>query len=448
MRAGLVWILSLASCPLAAWPLLAHGSYRRFSLACRLGLAAAVGSVLISAWMTLLALAGLAWRTIPLVALAAATAFLLRFLTEPEGARSLAPARRDPASLFEKLALAVTAAAVLAALAAAASAAATSPDLLMIWGAKAQAFAAARTANTSVLRDPLLDYLHVSYPPLVTNLYAFASMAAGRLAWGAATLTFPLCLAALGLALPGVLRSVAPRRFARAASALIVSAFGFLGNELDVAGNGDPWLWLFEVLAMALLVGGAATTASGQLLAGLLLAGAICAKVEGLPFALAAVALFLALRRKDIRIGSAAVRLLLPGAVCLGSWFAFGATRRLFYGYEQYGRFLDIHWERLGPVLADIARFLWRAGWALPWLLPVAALLLARRKTRLALLPIVVAAMLAVFLAFTYLHSPDASLWIEWSAGRVFSPLLALLAIASLCREDDGDQSESNFTAC
>ena len=99
-------------------------------------------------------------------------------------------------------------------------------------------------------------------------------------------------------------------------------------------------------------------------------------------------------------------------------------------------------------VLADIARFLWRPGWALPWLLPLAALLLAPRKARLALIPIVVAVTLAVFFVFTYLHSTDASLWIEWSAGRVFSPLLAFLAIASLCREGDGDQLEPNVTAC
>ena len=448
MRAGLAWILSLACCPLAGWPLLAHGSYRRFSLVCRLGLAAAVGGVLLSAWMTLFALAGIAWRPIPLVALAAAGAFLLRFLTGSHEALRREPAERAAPGLIENLALTLTAAAVLAAFAAAGSAAATSPDLFTIWGPKAQAFAGARTVDTSVLRDPLFNYLHVSYPPLVTNLYAFASMAAGRMAWGAATLTLPLCLAALALALPGVLRPLAPRRLAWVASALIVSAFGFLGNELDVAGNGEPWLWLYEALAMAVLAGEASLTAAGQLLAGLLLAGAICAKVEGLPFALAAVVLFLALRRKEIRIGPAATRLILPGAVCLGAWLAFGATRRLFYGYEQYGRFFDIRWERLGLVLADIARFLWRPGWALPWILPLAALLLAPSKARLALIPIVVAVTLAVFFVFTYLHSTDASLWIEWSAGRVFSPLLAFLAIASLCREGDGDQLEPNVTAC
>ncbi len=117
LKAGLLWILSLACCPLVAWPLLAHPSYRRFSLACRLGLAAAVGGVLLSGWMTLFALAGISWRLIPLVALAAATAFLLRFAVKSESDLVLPPASEDPAGLFETLAFAVAAAAVLVALA-------------------------------------------------------------------------------------------------------------------------------------------------------------------------------------------------------------------------------------------------------------------------------------------------------------------------------------------
>ena len=39
--------------------------------------------------------------------------------------------------------------------------------------------AIARTIDTAFLTAPFLEYLHVYYPPLVTNLYAFASMAAG-----------------------------------------------------------------------------------------------------------------------------------------------------------------------------------------------------------------------------------------------------------------------------
>jgi hypothetical protein len=283
VRAGYLWLFSLTYCPLAGWPLLAHPSYRRLSFPSRTGLSCVVGAILISGWMTTFALLGIAWRPVVLVLMAALLSYLLRFLLlSSEAAEEEAPVRESRRSLAEKLALVVIGVSVLTALAAAASASATSPDLLLFWGPKAQAFAAARTVDAAFLRDPLLDYMHRSYPPLVTNLYAFASIVAGRLAWGAATLVFPLGLGVLALALPGMLRRAVPRPIAWCCSALVVSAFGFLGNELDVGGNGEPWLWVFEILAMVSLVGDFAARRAGQLLAGLSLAGAVTAKVAAL----------------------------------------------------------------------------------------------------------------------------------------------------------------------
>jgi hypothetical protein len=430
VRSGYLWLASFAAFPLIGWPLLAHPAYRRFSTACRIGLAAAAGSVLLSAGMTLLALVGIAWRPIPLVLVSGAGAFLLgRFLPK-------ATAPDSPPEVFaltHRLASLTGIASVALALAAAASAAATSPDLVTFWGPKAQAFAAARTFDPALLRDLRLDYMHASYPPLVPSLYAFATMAAGHLPWGAATLTFPACLAVLALALPGALRRVWPGRTAAAAAAFTVATFGYLGNNLDVAGNGDPWLWLYETLALALLVGDSASTSAGQLLAGLLLAGAACAKVEGLPFAIVAAVLFLILRREAWTLSAAAL-LLLPGVICLGAWFGYGASRHLFYGYEQYGKLLEIHWSELPRILSGLGKVFWSAGRGLPWILPLAALLASRGKSRIAFLPLAISAVLAAFFVFTYLHQADASLWIIWSAGRVFSPLIAFLAIASVCR--------------
>ena len=436
MRAGYTFLLALAGCPFSGWPLLAHSGFRRLSLPCRAGLSCAAGAALISGWMTVFALLGIAWRPVVLVLMAAFVSYLLRFLlTSSEAAEEKAPARESRTGLAERLALVVMGVSVLAALAAAASASATSPDLLLFWGPKAQAFAAARTVDAALLREPHLEYLHPSYPPLVTNLYAFASIVAGRFAWGAATLVFPLAVGVMALALPGMLRRAAPRRIAWACAALVVSTFGLLGNELDVGGNGDPWLWVFEILGMATLVSDFAATRAGQLLAGLLLAGAVTAKIEGLPFALAAAAFFLLLRSKELKPGPAAAFLFLPSAVSLGAWLALGATRRIFYGYEQYGRFLDIHWGRLPPVLSEIGGALWSAGWALPYLLSLAALISAPRKSRLVLLPLGVSAVLTAFFVFIYLHGDiNPEKWIEWSAGRVFSPITALLALASVCR--------------
>jgi hypothetical protein len=61
----------------------------------------------------------------------------------------------------------------------------------------------------------------------------------------------------------------------------------------------------------------------------------------------------------------------------VGTWFAFGATRRIFYGYPSYGRLFDVHWDRVSLVFSEIGSVLWSAGWALPCLLPLAALIAA-----------------------------------------------------------------------
>jgi hypothetical protein len=435
LKAGGLWLSSFACLPLGGWPLLSHASYGGLSLPARIGLAFAAGAVLISGWMTALALIGLSWQPAVLVALAGATAFLLRLGLSSERAAIRTPSDETPASLLERSTLLLSGLSILTALAASASSAATSPDLLNFWGPKAQAFAAAGTIDASFLRNPSLVYMHPSYPPLVTNILAFATQIARRFAWGAATLTLPLLLTMLALALPGVLRLASPRRLAWGSTALIVAALGYFGHALSIAGNADPWLWIFEALVTAILIGPAARSRAGQLLAGLLLAGAVTSKVEGLLFALAAVTLFLVLRRREVRIGSAAAFLVIPSVASLGSWFLFEATRHVFYGYEQYGRFLDVHRDRLSLVLSGIGHALWSAGWALPYLLPLAALLLAPARHRLLWLPVGVTLALCVFSVFTYLHGdPDPSGWIIWSAGRIFSPIPVFLAIAAVCR--------------
>jgi hypothetical protein len=434
VRAGHLWLASFAALLLAGWPLLAHASYRRFSLPARIGLSFAVGAVLASAWMTILALVGIPWQPFVLIVLACATAFLLRFLL-PAGRPTLDAPRKVSATGVEKLALALLWLALLAAFAASASSRATSPDLMLFWAPKAQAFAAARTIDASFLRDISLIYMHRSYPPLVTNLMAFATLVTARFAWGAATLTLPMLLGVLALALPGTMGLLAPRRSALAASALIVATLGYLGLALSMAGNGDPWLWLFEILALAILAGPAALSPAGQLLAGLFLAGAVTAKVEGLLFAAASMALFLLLRRTELRIGRALALLAVPSVLSLGAWFAFEALQHIFLGYEQYGRFFDVHWDRLLPVVASLGRAFWSTGWALPYLLPLAALLFVPGKTRIRWLPIGVSLFLGLFSVFTYLHGdPDPGVWIIWSAGRVFSTIPAFLVLAAVCR--------------
>ncbi|MEX0879756.1 MAG: hypothetical protein WEB59_10960 [Thermoanaerobaculia bacterium] len=433
MSAGFVWLAAFLLLPLAGWPLLAHPAFGWLPFVSRAALSGACGAVLVSFAMTAGVLSGIPWNVPALTAAGALLAFALRVLVpkEPGG-----PVLRERLGAAGAAAHGLALLAVLAALAAARSGAASSPDLLFFWGPKAQQFALARTFDEAFMRNEVHGYMHAYYPPLVTNLGAFASIAAGRFVWTAAVLTFPLLLAALALGLPGVLRASLPRTAAAATSALVVAAIGLIGMEADIGGDGEMPLLVFETLALALLLSPAAGRGATLLLAGLLLAGASSTKVEALPFTLAAAFLFAILRREPGRSTAAKTLALLlaPSVLALSAWFAFGARRGFFRGYAEYGRFLDLHPDHLPTVLDAIARALAGTDYGLPWLVPLACVFVAaRRLTRISLLPLGVAATLTGFLIFAYMHSAeDPSQWISWSAARVFSPVAMLLALSSV----------------
>src|SRR5262249_41616614 len=298
LRAGFLWISSLLLVLLAGSPLVLLPDFSRLSLPARAALAAACGAVTLSFLMTLWALAGWSWSIPVLVAAAFGVSLLLRSLFPSS---IISPPIRDRRTAMERVAVGLLVLSVGVAFVATATGSASSVDLILFWGPKAQAFAASRTIDSGFLSDPSLKYLHTSYPPLETNLTAFASIAAGCFAWGAATLVFPILLALLAAALPSLLRLATPPAIAMSAAALAVAGCGFLGDAFDIAGNGDMPLLFFETLAGALLIGTWALEKGGQLLAGLMLAGAASTKVEGLPFALGIGLLFLLVRRKEIR---------------------------------------------------------------------------------------------------------------------------------------------------
>ena len=187
MRPGFVWLLAFLALPLAGAPLLVHPAFRRYGLPCRVALAAGVGSVALSFVMTLAALAGVAWGTLWLVTVSMAVCVLLRFGLGSETENPEAP---DPGPRStRRLSITISAVSAAAALYAALTASATSMDLFLFWGPKAEAFASARTIDAEFLQAHL--NMHPDYPPLVTNVFAFATMLAGRFPWGAATLAFP-----------------------------------------------------------------------------------------------------------------------------------------------------------------------------------------------------------------------------------------------------------------
>ncbi len=424
MSPGLVWLATPAAFCLLGAPLLSHPAYRCFSTPARAVLSGTVAAATLSFLMTLAALAGLPWSVPPLTLTTLAVCWALRVFLRKEASASPPPGDVVMPGAF------LSAAAVAASLLATLSGAAGSSDMLLFWGPKAQAFAEARTIDAAFLTSPAAALMHPYYPPLVPNLEAFATMLAGRFPWSAATLTFPLLLGALALCLPSLLRS-ADRPFAPGAvSALVVSSLALLGAEADIAGNGDAPLWLFEILGIALLLAPPPIDTARLLLAGILFAGAATAKVEGLPFVLAAVLFFIVSRRRKGAAPRQAALLIAPALLALGAWLAFGLSRQVFRAYGEYGSFLDARWGRLPVVLVGIARSLWASGFALPWIVPLAVLLAARARPRG--LTLAVAGALALFLTATYiLPVPDPRPWIQWSAPRTLFPIAVLLALSA-----------------
>ncbi len=437
MRPGLAWLAALGIMPLLG---LGVGFARPFAVlptVCRFVLAGGAGAFVLSTLMTLAALVGLRWNPIALGAASVlASALIGRALSK---GRPIATVPAEPMGPAGRVAAAISAGAVAVAALSVLAGASTCGDLILFWGPKGEAFAAVGTIDPAFLGHPWLAYMHPSYPPLVTNLFAFASMLAGHFSWGAATATFPLLLAGLALALPGLLRLLLPRGSAHATAAVVVCGVALLGTEADLAGGADMPLLFFETLAMALLVAPAARDPAIQVLAGLLLGAAVSAKVEGLPFALAAAVLFAAAGTRISGLGRVLLRLLGPAALATAAWFAFGLRTGTFRGYRGYGSFLKLYPSALGEALGAIGHALWLIGYGLPFLVPLLLLALRPRPLRPAWLPVGTAVLLSGFLLFTYLHVPDPGEWIGWSAARVYSPLVPLLALGAAAgpAEDD-----------
>lgn len=438
MKPGELWLLAFTLLPVAGAPLAIHPAYRAYGLFCRTALAFGIGAVVLSLVMTIAAVCSVPWGVGWLLAVSVPISWLLRLALGPE-AEGPRPNQGGSSAPIAAAAL-ISSLCVGAALFATFAAAASSTDLFHFWGPKAEAFASARTIDAAFLRAPWLDHLHPDYPPLVTNLFAFATLLGGRFPWGTVTYSFPLFLAALAIALPGILAADRPRGAAHSISALAITTAGLLGIAYQVAGNGDLILLFFEACAMALLTGPDASRGSRLLLAGLFLAGAVSAKVEGLAFAVTVAAIFFALSPPE-RTLRAALLLVGPTATSLGAWLAFGWTRQLFRFYVGYGRFGDFHVARLPLVMRAVAGELAQVAWGLAFLVPIAVLLLCRSGSTRVWLPIGTAAILSAFFVFEYLHGPEELVreWILWSAARVFTPLAVLLALAPLSSARPGE---------
>jgi hypothetical protein len=70
-------------------------------------------------------------------------------------------------------------------------------------------------------------------------------------------------------------------------------------------------------------------------------------------------------------------------------------------------------------------------------------LALGARRSGPSRIPLGVVAVLVAFFVFTYLHQPDPTLWIAWSAARILSPLIPLFVLATVAGADDRQENDA-----
>ncbi len=423
---GLWFLAALTLLPVLGWcaaPLLFwHARSRRGGLA----LLSALGMVALTLAMLLQTWVRVPWTIVGLIAPFFLVRVLLAWRREPKGPlRGWVPPRAAiPGLVVAGLGLVLCAYV-------AGSGRATSDDLLLFWGPKGQHFAQAAGSDPAYLTSRSQFVLRPDYPPLVPFLYAWGALFAGRLPWLAAVLTLPLCVLLSALSFWNAAREAIPARQAAEGTLLLVTLLAFpLGVSL-CAGNGEPPLLFFEVLALSALTFLPAERSS-LLVASLGLAGAALTKVEGAAFAGLVVLVYGGwqfLRTRSLR--PALLLASLPAA-SLGLWVAYAHGHGMV---ESYGG------QPNGPFTLRFARTVFKGILAnadyhsayAPWIV-VAVITIFGARHRAWRAPALVAAGYFGFIVYCYLHGGemDPSLWISWTAPRLLlTPLVCLFFAAT-----------------
>jgi len=358
----------------------------------------ATGLVTLPVEMMVMTVVGVRWSVLALLALPVA-GLLGCWVVERRALSPLNGSRRDESRRAESpplhyvglLALIVFASTVL-------SAAATSGDFVFFWGTKGQHFGQVRMLDAAFLRDPAHNVMHPDYPPLVPLYYAWTMLGSGELDWFGAMASAILFLALASAAVSGFVRDA---RF----TALFASMFALLFIRNSVAGNAEPALLFFEVLALAALL------AKNDVVAAIALSGVALTKIEGGVFVLIVVALLW--RRK-----LAAVPL-----IVLALWLLFAKTNGLLDAYVPNS---ELSSQYVIPALLQLMREMSFGLWYAPWI--AIALMMIGGRMRNAI-PYLIATL--AFLGFMVVIYARAGAHMEWSAQRVLMTPLAIFFSAA-----------------
>lgn len=384
---------------------------RRLDLAARLAIAAAAGAITVPIVLALLTMLGVEWNrgtVLPAVSIVAAAGFMAI-----RGRTSL-PHQRATRSTV--IAIGLIAIVVFYGLL---TARMTSGDLHFFWGPKAILFFQNGGVTLSILKSPIHQYMNPDYPLLLPLVNVWSLTVARQFSWWGALLAAGVFL----FASVAVVRSTSGED---AVAVLMAAALGYTAAKSCVPGGAEPFLLLFETIALCSL-----TMIEDQrtqtILAALGLAGAAATKIEGATFAIAVVLAILLVKRdwkRALIIGT-------PAGVVVGGWLAFVLFFHLSVVYHAAA--LPMYLNMVPRIIVDVVTVSAYGVCWLPWLAAIALIVLG--SPRRAALPIVVAILTTAAAVFFYVHSPDPTPWVLASGPRVLlTPLCSLLIAAAAAR--------------
>lgn len=383
---------------------------RRMDRGGRIATAGAAGAAIVAAVLALLSIASIGWSravVLSVVALIAGISVYLARTRESSGEQKMR------LELVATVALSILALLVVYGLL---TARMSCGDLHFFWGPKAVHFYRDGGITVAYLGDPSAARMNPGYPLLLPLLYSWSETIAGQFSWWSAILATALFLFGAVALLRATSRD-------QRSAVLMCATLAYALAVADAAGAGEPPLIFFETLAIVAIT--FIREPRGQMiLAALGLAGAAMLKIEGTTFVIAVVIAMFLLRRSVKRTLVIAA----PAAVLLLLWLGFVRFHHLFEYYR--GAAMPIYFKALPSTLATIAKAASYELYGVPWLVPIALIILGPNR-RNAMLPLAVSVLTFIAAIFFYIHLPDPTWWILSSAPRVLLTPLTALLIAS-----------------
>lgn len=273
-------------------------------------------------------------------------------------------------------------------------------DFIFHWGIKGEKFFLARGFDFEFLTQPWNGMRHPEYPNLFPGLLAATAFVAGGFDEPAMMLWTAVSFFALLAAGREVLRATGVSRpAAQATLALLALGSAMFGIGYSLGGSPDWVMALVPLAAWPLLLRPA--DGASDLRLGLLAALAAATKIEGLPLAAFLAAVYLARRGRERWRAIPAV--VLPAALVVGPWLAYGLHYHLLGGVGERELSLRFAGTIARAALDTLAVPQWHGAGFLVLLVP--ALLFCRPARPAAL----VASLQLLFYAYVYLSTPHPS---------------------------------------